>query len=119
MVKLCKFIMPIINIIKKEKRKKYNEQIKNIIDIHDICSYLMNICCERFFKLSQDEYFEIKKFINNNMDIIESMLAPMNDYFDSFKKYYSHYYCACYYHHKKKLYIFFLKIDIKNFMKKL
>ena len=41
------FIMPIINIIKKEKRKKYNEHIKNIIDIRDVCSYLMDICCER------------------------------------------------------------------------
>ena len=30
----------------------------------------MNICCERSFKLSQDEYFEIKKIIDNNMDII-------------------------------------------------
>ena len=46
----------------------------------------MNICCERYFKLSQDKYLEIKKFIDNNMDIIESTLAPMNDYFDSFKK---------------------------------
>ena len=85
-LKLCsEFIMPIINIIKKENIKKHNEHIKNIIDIHDICSYLMNICCERNFKLSQDEYLEIKKFIDNNMDIIESTLAPMNDYLDSFK----------------------------------
>ena len=54
------------------------------------------------------------------MDVVESALAPMNDYFDSCKKYYSHYYCSCYYYHKKKkLYVFFLKIDIKNFMKKL
>ena len=42
----------------------------------------MNIFCERYFKLSQDEYLEIKKFIDNNMDIIESALAPMNYYFD-------------------------------------
>ena len=43
-IKLCnEFIMPIINITKKENIKKYNEHIKNIIDIHDICSYLMNI----------------------------------------------------------------------------
>ena len=119
-IKLCgEFIIPIINIIKKEKRKEYNKHIKNIIDIHDICSYLMNICCERYFKLFQDEYLEMKKFIDNNMDIIESTLAPMNDYFDSFKKCYSHYYCSCYYYHKKRLYVFFLRIDIKNFMKKL
>ena len=57
----------------------------------------MNICCERYFELSQDEYLETKKFIdNNNMGIIESTLAPMNDYFDSFKKCYGHYYCSCY-----------------------
>ena len=79
----------------------------------------MNICCERYFKLSQDEYLEMKKFIDNNIDIIESTLAPMNDYIDSCKKCYSHYYCSCYYYHKKKLYVFFLRIDIKNFMKKL
>ena len=128
-IKLCsEFIMPIINITKKELIKDYNEHIKNIIDylesisledIPIICLYLMNICCEQYFKLSQDEYLEIKKFIDNNIDIVESTLAPMNDYFDSCKKCYSNYYCTCYYYHKKKLYVFFLRIDIKNFMKKL
>ena len=126
-IKLCsEFIMPIINITKKEHIKEYNEQIKNIIDnlentknVYSICFYLMNICCEEYFKLSQDEYLEIKKFIYNNIDIIESTLAPMNDYFDLCKKRYSHYNCSCYYYIKKKLYVFFLKIDIKNFMKKL
>ena len=58
-----------------------------------------------------------KIFIDNNIDIIESTLAPMNDYFDSCKKCYSHYYYSCYYYRKKKLYVFFLRIDIKNFMK--
>ena len=43
----------------------------------------MNICCEENFKLSKYEYLEIKKFIDNNIDIIESALALMNDYFDS------------------------------------
>ena len=122
-VKLCnKFIIPITNITKKEHIKEYNEQIKNIIDnlesikdIYSICSYLMNICREE----SQEEYLEIKKFIDNNIDIIESILAPINDYFDLYKKYCSHCYCSCYYYHKKKLYVFFLKIDINNFMKKL
>ena len=126
-IKLCsEFIMPIINITKKEHIKEYNEHIKGIIDnlesikdIYSICSYLMNICCEEYFKLSQNEYLEIKKFIDNNIDIIESTLAPMNYYFDSRKKCYSHYYCSYYYYHKKKLYVFFLRIDIKNFMKKL
>ena len=101
-IKLCsEFIMPIINITKKEHAKEYNEHIKDIIDnlesikdIYSICSYLMNICCEEYFKLSQNEYLEIKKIIDNNIDIIESMLAPMNDYFDSCKKCYSHYYCS-------------------------
>ena len=124
-IKLCsEFIMPIINITKKEHIKEYNEHIKNIIDnlesikdIYSICSYLMNICCEEYFK--HFEYLEAKKFIDNNIDIIESVLAPMNDYFDSCKKCYSHHYCCCYYYHKKKLYVFFLRIDIKNFMKKL
>ena len=56
-----------------------------------------------YFKLSQDEYLEIKKFIDNNMDIIESMLVPMHDYFDSYEKCYNHYYCSCYNYHKKKV----------------
>ena len=106
-IKLCsEFIMPIINITKKEYIKEYNEQIKNIIDnlenakdIYSICLYLMNIFCE--------EYLEIKQFIDNNIDIIESTLAPMNNYFDSYKKCYSHYYCCCYYYHKKKSYMYF------------
>ena len=126
-IKLCsEFIIPIINITKKEHIKEYNKHVKDIIDnlesindIYSICSYLMNICCEEYFKLSQNEYLEIKKFIDNNIDIIESTLAPINDYFDSCKKCYSGYYCSCYYYHKKKLYVFFLRIDIKNFMKKL
>ena len=126
-IKLCsEFIMPIINITKKEHIKEYNEHIKNIIDnlestkdIYSIFLYLMNICYEGYFKLSQDEYLEIKKFVDNTIDIIESTLAPMNDYFDSCKKFYSHYYYSCYYYHKKKLFVFFLRIDIKNFMKKL
>ena len=126
-IKLCsEFIMPIINITKKEHIKEYNKHIKDIIDnlesiidIYSICSYLMNICREEYFKLSQNEYLEIKIFIDNNIDIIESALAPMNNFFDSSKNCYSHYYCSCYYYHKKKLYVFFLRIDIKNFMKKL
>ena len=93
-IKLCsEFIMPIINITKKEHIKEYNAHIKNIIDnlesikdIYSICSYLMNICCEEHFKLSRDEYLEIKKFIDNNIDIIEYTLALVNDYFDSHKK---------------------------------
>ena len=56
-IKLCsKFVMPIINITKKEHIKEYSEHIKDIInklkstkDIYSICSYLMNICCEGYF----------------------------------------------------------------------
>ena len=105
-VKLCnKFIIPIINITKKEHIKEYNEHIKDITenlgsikDIYSICSYLMNICCEEYFKLSRDEYLEIKKFIDNNIDITESTLTPMNDYFDSYKKCYNHCSYPCYYY---------------------
>ena len=50
----------------------------------------MNICFEGYFKLSQDEYLEIKKFIDNNIDIIESALAPINDYFYFYKKCFDH-----------------------------
>ena len=113
------FVLPIINITKNEHVKEYNEHVKDSKYIKRNCSYLMYICFERYFELSKDEYLEIKKFIDSNIDIIESTLAPMNDYFDSCKKCYSHYYCSCYYYHKKKLYVFFFKIDIKNFMNKL
>ena len=114
-IKLCsEFVMPIINITKKLHIKGYNECIKDIIDnlestkdMYSICSYLMNIYCEGYFKLSQGEYLKIKKFIDNNIDIIESALAHMNDYFDLYKKCYGHYYCLCYNYHKKKVrYIF-------------
>ena len=63
----------------------------------------MNICCERYFKLSRDEYLKIKKFIDNNIDIIESTLVPTNDHFDLYKKFYNRYYYSCYYYHKKSV----------------
>ena len=118
-------VMPIINITKKEHIKEYNEDIKDIIDnlestkdIYSISSYLMNICCERYFKLeysSQDEYLKIKEFINNNIDIIESALALMNDYFDLYKKCYGHYYCLCYNYHKKKVRHIFPRNEHREF----
>ena len=118
--------MPIINITKKEHIKEYNEHIKDTInalehnkDIYSICSYLMNICCEGYFKLSQDEYLETKKFMDNNTDIIESTLAPMNDYFDSHKKCYSYYYCSCYYYHKKKIICIFPRNRYREFHEKI
>ena len=126
-VKLCnKFIIPIINITKKEHIKEYNEHIKNIIDnlesikdIYSICSYLMNICCEEYFKLSRDEYLEIKKIIDNNIDIIESTLAPINDYFDSYKKCYNDYYYQCYYNNNKKFICIFTQNKYEEFHEKI
>ena len=122
-IKLCsEFIMPINNITKKEHIKEYNRIIDNLEstkDIYSICLYLMDICCEEYFKLSQNEYLEIKKFIDNNIDIIESALAPMNDYFDSCKKCYSHYYCSCYYYHKKKVICIFPQNRYKEFHEKI
>ena len=119
-IKLCsEFIMPIINITKKEHIKDIIDNLESTKDIYSICSYLMNICCEGYFKLSQDEYLEIKKFIDNNIDIIESTLAPMNDYFDSCKKRYSHYYCSCYYYHKKKVICIFPQNRYKEFHEKI
>ena len=79
----------------------------------------MNICCERYFKLSQDEYLEIKKFIDNNMDITESALAPMHDYFDLYKKCYGHCYCSCCYYHQKKVRYIFPGNEHKEFCEKI
>ena len=103
-IKLCEeFVIPIIINTKKEHIEECNRHIRDIInnledntDIFSICSYLMNICKERFCELTQDEYLKIKKFIENNIDVIEYVLAPMHDYFDSYKKCYNHYYCSCY-----------------------
>ena len=73
----------------------------------------------KIFKLSQDEYLEIKKFIDNDIDIIESMLALINDYFDSCKKCCSRYYCSCYYYHKKKVICIFPQNRYKEFHEKI
>ena len=91
-IKLCsESIMPIINITKKEHIKENNKHIKDIIDnlenikdIYSICSYLMNICHEEYFKLSQNEYLEIKKFIDN-----------IDNNIDIYNNYNSHYYFSC------------------------
>ena len=127
-IRLCsEFVMPIINITKKRHIKEYNIYIKGTINVlkHNkyifiVCSYLMNICCERYFKLSQDEYLEIKKFIDNNMDIIESAFAPMIDYFDLYKKCCSHYYCSCNSHYyKKKVKNIFFSDEYNEFHEKI
>ena len=96
-IKLCEeFVIPIIIITKKEHIEEYNRHIRDNTDIFSTCSYLMNICKERFFELTQDEYLKIKKFIDNNIDVIEYAFAPLINYFDLYKKCYNHYYCSCY-----------------------
>ena len=90
------FVMPIIIITKKEHIEEYHMHIRDNTDIFSTCSYLMNICKERFFELTQDEYLKIKKFIDNNIDVIEYAFAPIIHYFDFYKKCYNHYYCSCY-----------------------
>ena len=126
-IKLCsESVMPIINITEKEHIKEYNRHIKDTInalehnkDIFSICSYLRNICCERYFKLSHDEYLEIKEFIDNNIDIIESTFAPMHDYFDLKNVIIIIIVVRVIIIIRKKLKIFFLVMNIENFMKKL
>ena len=88
------FVLPILNITKNEHIKVYNERIKNSKYINRNCSYLMDICYERYFKLSKDEYSKIKQFIDDNTDTFESMLAPIHDSIDLYKKCYNNY-CYC------------------------
>ena len=56
------FVLPIINITKDEHIKEYNEHVKNNKYINRNCSYLMNICSEKYFKLSKDEYSKKKNY---------------------------------------------------------
>ena len=82
-----------INITKDEHIKEYNERVKNSKYINRNCSYLMDICYERYFKLSKDEYSITKNFIDDNIDTFESMLAPIHDSNDLYKKCYNN---SCY-----------------------
>ena len=62
--KLCEeFVVPIIIITKKEQIEEYNRHIRDNTDIFSTCSYLMNICKETFFELTQDEYLKIKNLL--------------------------------------------------------
>ena len=70
----CNFVLPIINI----KNSKY---------IKKNCSYLINICFERYFELSRDEYSKIKKFIDSNIDTFESILASIHGFVDLYRYY--------------------------------
>ena len=103
-IKLCnEFVLSIINITKNEHIKEYNTYIKDTKDINSICTYLMDICFERYFELSQDESSKIKEFIDNNIDTVESILTPMHEFFDLSKKSYDSYcFCPCNCHLKKK-----------------
>ena len=60
------FVLPIINIIK-------DEHVNDSKYINRNCSYLTNICYERYFELSKDKYYKIKKFIDDNIDTFESI----------------------------------------------
>ena len=97
------FVLPIINITKNEHIKEYNEHVNGSKYINRNCLYLMNICYEKYFELLKDEYFEIKKFIDDNIDTFESILAPIHDSIDLYKKCYNNYcYCPCSYHCSKR-----------------
>ena len=54
----------------------------------------MDICFEKNFELSKDEYAKIKSFIDNNIETFESILAPIDNLIDLYKKSYNNY---CYY----------------------
>ena len=85
------FVLPVINITKDEHIKEYNEHVKNSKYINRNCSYSMDICFKRYFELSKVEYSKIKKFIDNNIDTFESILAPIHDFIDLYKKSYNNY----------------------------
>ena len=100
---LCnEFVLLIINITKNKHIKEYNKHIKDTKNVDNICLYLMNICSERYFKLSQNEYSKIKESMGNNIYTIESILAPIHEFFDLSKKCYNSYcYGPCNCHCKK------------------
>ena len=83
----CNFVLPIINITKDEHIKEYNEHVQNSKYINRNCSYLMDICFERYFELSRDEYSKIKKIIDNNIDTFESILASIHGFIDLYLYY--------------------------------
>ena len=74
------FVLPIINITKDEHIKEFNEHVEKIKHIKNNCSYLMDICYERYFELSRNECSKIKKFIDNNIETFEYILAPTNNF---------------------------------------
>ena len=87
----CNFVLPIINITKDEHIKEYNEHVNDSKYIKRNFSYLIDICYERYFELSKDEYYKIKKFIDDNVDTFEFILAPIQNLIDLYKKFYDDY----------------------------
>ena len=76
--------------------------VKDSKDVHSICLYLMYICAEKYFKLTQKEYLKTKKFMDNYIYTVEAILAPMHEFFDLSKKCYDSYcYCPCNCHCKQ------------------
>ena len=102
-LELCnKFVLPIINITKDKHKKEYNTHVKDTKDVDSICLYLRYICAENYFNLTRDKYLKIKKFIDNNIYTIETILAPLHEVFDLSKKCYDSYcYCPCNCHCKQ------------------
>ena len=76
------FVLSITNITKDEHIRQYNDHVKNSKYINRNCSYLIDICFEKYFELSKDEYSKIKKFIDSNTDTFESILLPIHDFID-------------------------------------
>ena len=114
-------VLPIINITKDEYIKEYNKHVNDSKYINRNCSYLINICYERYFELSKDEYYKIKKCIDDNIDIFESILAPIHNTIDSYKKCYNNYcYCSCSYYCLKNYckYTVCNNCKKKNYLKK-
>ena len=90
------FVLPIINITKDEHIKEYNEHVNGSKYINRNCLYLMNICYEKYFELSKEEYSKIKKIIDYNIGTFESMLSPIHSVINLYKKCYNNYfYCPC------------------------
>ena len=88
------FVLSIIDITENEHIKEYNEHVNDSKYINRNCLYLMNICYEKYFKLPKDECSKIKKIIDDNIDTFESILAPIHDSIDLYKKCYNSY-CHC------------------------
>ena len=90
----CNFVLSIINITKDKHIEEYNEHVNGSKYINRNCSYLMDICYEKYFELSKDEHSKEKKFMDYNIDTFESMLAPIHSSIDLYKKCYNNYFCC-------------------------